>query len=101
MTVAVKSDGAALRCPHCGAALPAASNRSAGRCASCRLVIGAGRTVGAEQAAAIHAGTRAGIIANRSQRKSSEPVSAEQAICAVTEVAAVSGGGLEKLTMGA
>ena len=71
-------------CPHCDAALPAAWSRPrAGRCPTCRLVVGAGRATDrqGDGNTLSGAGTAAGILGAAARRESAaageQPVVAE------------------------
>lgn len=62
-----------LSCPHCSGVLPAGwSSGRAGRCPTCRLMIGAGRGRSARSAPP---GSAANLLANRARRVSTENAS--------------------------
>lgn len=77
-------------CPHCDATLPAAwAGEHAGRCPTCRLVVGAGRALHERGtgAALSGAGTAAGILAGAARRDGVEPGDADSVARALSAVA--------------
>ncbi len=58
-------------CPHCSSALPVSwSSRHAGRCPTCRLIVGAGR---GQPADAVTLGSAANLLANQARRADAAP----------------------------
>ena len=65
-----------MHCPHCDVALPAAWARErAGRCPTCRLVVGAGRATDSPGGSTTisGAGTAAGILGGAARRQDAAP----------------------------
>ena len=78
-------------CPHCDATLPAAwALDRAGRCPTCRLVVGAGRATSERGAgtAVSAAGTAAGMLAGAARREEAEAGDAAVVAGALRQTAA-------------
>lgn len=82
-------------CPHCGAELPGHDGARGGRCASCRLVVGAGR---ARDVADDEVRT-GGFMANAARREDAAPVAVADAHAALVAVAETAGCPVDRLRM--
>lgn len=85
-------------CPHCLSTVPPSAGPA--RCAACRLIIGAGRTItaGTSSARTRHA-SGAQIAANRARREGAEPVDVAMIDEAVRLVAADLGVATDRLRL--
>jgi len=92
----------AMFCPHCDAALPAAWVRQqAGRCPTCRLVVGAGRATD-QQGDGITlsgAGTAAGILGAAARRESAPAGDRQVVAAALCDAARTLGREVARLRM--
>lgn len=90
-----------LHCPHCAAALPPSSASTATRCPACRLIVGAGRALTAEQAdhRVENVGGRSGTIASAARSSGARSVDADDVHAALQEVACKFGVRVERLRL--
>ncbi len=82
-------------CPHCGADLPGHDAARAGRCPTCRLVVGVDRARD-EADDEVRTG---GFMANAARREDATPVAKDEAFIALRAVAATLGTPVERLRM--
>lgn len=86
-----------LSCPHCGGVLAAGwSSGHAGRCPTCRLMIGAGRGRPARSAPP---GSAANLLANRARRADAAPEDPREVGLALVRAAVTLGGDPARMRM--
>ncbi len=91
-----------MHCPHCDAPLPATwIAEEPGRCPTCRLIVGAGRStaVAGDGACLSGAGTAAGVLAGAARREEAEAEDPALVAAALREAARRMGVELRRLRM--